>query len=81
MNTIPIEMDGIKLRYAGTALGLLLTVGTLGSFLAPVIGGILIDTTGTESTAFIFWGILMACGAFFILPMKETGTRKSYNKK
>jgi len=81
MNTIPIEMDGIKLRYAGTALGLLLTVGTLGSFLAPMLGGILIDATGTEITAFIFWGILMACGAFFILPMKETGTRKSYNKK
>ena len=75
MNTIPIEMDGIKLRYAGTALGLLLTVGTLGSFLAPMIGGILIDATGTEIPTFIFWGILMACGALFILPMKETGGR------
>lgn len=76
MNTIPIEMEGIKLRYAGTALGLLLTVGTLGSFLAPLMGGILIDTTGSTITAFLFWGILMAIGAFFILPMKETGGRR-----
>jgi CP family cyanate transporter-like MFS transporter len=75
MNTIPIEMEGIKLRYAGTALGLLLTVGTFGSFIAPLMGGILIDTTGSEITAFVFWGILMAIGALFILPMKETGSR------
>lgn len=81
MNTIPIEMRGIELKYAGTALGLLLTVGTLGSFLAPMLGGILIDATGTEISAFIFWGILMALGALFILPMKETGPGKSYNKK
>jgi MFS family permease len=75
MNTIPIEMDGIELRYAGTALGLLLTVGNLGSFIAPLLGGILIDETGREGTAFVFWGILMALGALFILPMKETGTK------
>lgn len=79
MNTIPVEMEGIKLRYAGTALGLLLTVGTLGSFLAPLMGGILIDTTGSEITAFLFWGILMAIGAFFILPMQETGVKRQKN--
>lgn len=79
MNTIPLEMEGIELRYAGTALGLLLTLGNLGSFLAPLLGGILIDATGRESTAFLFWGILMALGALFILPMKETGADRSWS--
>lgn len=77
MNTIPLEMEGIDLRCAGTALGLLLTVGNLGSFLAPLLGGVLIDATGRASNAFIFWGILMATGALFILPMKETGATVS----
>jgi hypothetical protein len=35
--------------------------------------GGLIDSTGKESVAFIFWGTLMLMGGLFILPMKETG--------
>jgi MFS family permease len=73
MMTIPMEIEGIGHRYFGTALGLSLTIGNLGSFVAPVVGGKIIDSTGEEWTAFFFWGVLMVIGALFILPMKETG--------
>jgi NNP family nitrate/nitrite transporter-like MFS transporter len=75
MLTIPMEMEGIGHRYFGTALGLLMTIGSLGSFIAPILGGKLIDVTGKEWTAFLFWGMLLAAGALFILPMKETGKK------
>jgi nitrate/nitrite transporter NarK len=75
MMTIPMEMDGIGHRYMGTALGLSLSIGNLGNFVVPLLGGKIIDLTGKELTAFIFWGILMIIGALFILPMKETGSK------
>jgi len=75
MMTIPMEMDGIGHRYMGTALGLSLSIGNLGNFVAPILGGKIIDLTGKELIAFIFWGILMAIGALLILPMKETGSK------
>jgi nitrate/nitrite transporter NarK len=50
-------------------------LGNLGGFVAPAWGGILIDATGRDSAAFIFWGALMFLGGLFILPMKETGSR------
>jgi len=73
--TMPMEMDGVKQRYVGTALGLSLTAGNVGSFIGPVLGGKMMDVTGSDVTAFILWSILMAVAALFILPMKETGIK------
>jgi AAHS family 3-hydroxyphenylpropionic acid transporter len=70
---LSMEMEGIDYRYFGTSLGLVAALGNLGGFVAPAWGGKLIDSTGKESVAFIFWGILMLMGGLFILPMKETG--------
>jgi MFS family permease len=60
---VPLLSDKLGLRKIFiwpcslcAALGLLLTVGTLGSFLAPLIGGILIDSTGSAITAFFSRG-------------------------
>ena len=73
MMTLPMEMEGIGPRYFGTALGLVGTIGNLGSFVAPILGGKIIDLTGREGDAFFFWGIMMIIGSLFIIPMKETG--------
>jgi nitrate/nitrite transporter NarK len=72
---LPMEMEGIDWWYVGTSLGFVTALGNLGGFVAPAWGGKLIDSTGKESVAFIFWGLLMFMGALFILPMKETGSR------
>jgi MFS family permease len=71
--TLPMEMEGIGQRYFGTALGLVGSLGNFGSFVAPALGGAIIDVTGREWTGFIFWGVLMVIGSLVILPMKETG--------
>ncbi len=71
--TLPMEIEGIGQKYFGTALGLVGTIGNLGRFVVPIIGGKIIDSTGEELIAFSFWGVLMVIGALFILPMKETG--------
>jgi MFS family permease len=75
MVTLPMEMEGIGHSYFGTALGLVGTIGNLGSFVAPILGGKIIDLTGKPWIAFIFWGMLMVIGALFILFMKETGCK------
>ena len=72
---LPMEIEGINPRYLGTSLGLVGTLGNLGNFFAPIIGGKIIDSTGKEWIAFIFWGLLMTIGALFIFPMKETGPK------
>jgi MFS family permease len=73
MMTLPMEMEGIGPRYFGTALGLVGTLGNFGSFVAPIIGGKIIDATGREWTAFVVWGLMMVIGSLLILPIKETG--------
>jgi len=72
---LPMEMEGIGQSYFGTSIGLATGLGALGSFMAPAIGGKIIDATGKGWCAFVFWGLLMAIGALFILPMKETGSK------
>jgi nitrate/nitrite transporter NarK len=72
---LPMEMEGIGHSYFGTSIGLATGLGTLGSFVAPAIGGKIIDATGKEWGAFVFWGLLMLIGSLLILPMKETGSK------
>lgn len=75
MMTMPMEMQSIGPRHFGTALGLVGTLGNFGSFIAPMLGGKLIDATGKQGAAFIFWGLLMVIGALLIFPMRETGNK------
>ena len=72
---LPMEMEGIGHKYFGTSLGLSATFGSLGRFFIPIVGGKIIDLTGTGLAAFFFWGMLMLIGSLFILPMKEMGHR------
>jgi sugar phosphate permease len=47
VRSLPIEMDGIGQELAGTAVGLVFTVGELGGFAGPLVIGVLEDLTGS----------------------------------
>lgn len=61
MTTI-IEIDGVGATYAGTAMGLVLTLSRLIAFLSPPIGNSLADTN--PSLPFVFWAALAAIALF-----------------
>jgi len=73
-----IETKGIGAAYAGTALGLALTLSQLGSIISPLIGNSL--ATINPRLAFIFWAALAAAGLVCSCFLKETGWRgKSFS--
>ena len=72
--TMIMETEGVGVKYTGTALGLMWTLGRLGSIISPPIGNSL--ATINPSLAFIFWSALavvpLLCSIHFL---KETGWR------
>ncbi len=69
--TMIIETDGVGATYAGTAMGLILTVSRLISFVSPPIGNGLADIN--LSLPFIFWAALATAAllGFCFLKQKE----------
>jgi len=61
MTTI-IEIDGVGAAYAGTAMGLVLTLARLIAFLSPPIGNSLADIN--LGLPFVFWAALAAVALF-----------------
>ena len=70
---VPLEMDGIGPRLAGSAVGIAITAGYLGGVLAPIIGMWLVDIT--PAAGFFFWGGCYMLSAVLFLFLKETGPR------
>ncbi len=68
---VPLEMDGIGPRLAGSAVGIAITAGYLGGVLAPIIGMWLVDIT--PGAGFFFWGGCYMLSAVLFLFIKETG--------
>lgn len=70
MTTI-IETEGIGVTYAGTAMGLILTLSRASSFASPPIGNSLADTN--LSLPFVFWAALAAASlvGFYFLRQKR----------
>ena len=58
---------------AGTAVSLASVAGWLGSFVAPVMAGELIATTGTDAVLFVFAVGLGVAGALTVWQMAESG--------
>ena len=70
---VPLEMDGVGSRLAGSAVGIAITAGYLGGVLAPVIGMWLVSMNPTAG--FYFWGGCYMLSAVLFLLLKETGPR------
>jgi cyanate permease len=58
--TMIVETDGVGPRYAGTAIGLVMALGGVGSFLAPPLGNSL--AAYGPSVPFAFWAGLAVLG-------------------
>jgi NNP family nitrate/nitrite transporter-like MFS transporter len=58
---------------AGTAVSLASVAGWLGSFVAPVVAGELVATTGTDDALFVFAIVLGIVGTLTVWQMAESG--------
>jgi len=72
--TVLLETEGIGSRYSGTALGMIFTIGHLGSVSSPPIGNSFESIN--PGLPFTFWAVLSAVGLFTLSMVKETGWRK-----
>ena len=70
---LPVEIVGPA--QAGSASGLVISVGYTGALVGPLIGGLIIDST--QSYDWVFWGLAIVSaitvGVAFVVP--ETGSR------
>jgi cyanate permease len=67
--TMIIETEGVGAAYAGTAIGLVMSLLALGNLIAPPLGNSL--TAIAPSLPFLFWGILATAGFFSLYWAKE----------
>jgi nitrate/nitrite transporter NarK len=74
--TLIAEADGIKPEYFGTALGMVFTLGQVGSVAAPPLGNLLADING--GAPFYFWGALglISLVILAVFPVSRTLTVK-----
>ncbi|HEY95805.1 MAG TPA: MFS transporter [Dehalococcoidia bacterium] len=72
--TILLETEGIGTRYSGTALGMIFTIGHIGSVSSPPLGNSFESIH--PGLPFTFWAVLSAIGLFTLSMVKETGWRK-----
>jgi MFS family permease len=74
-STMVLEMKGVSLLNAGTAVGIVFTIGPLGGVFAPPVGNSL-DRVHS-GLSFAFWAALAAMSMVTIALTRETGWRKS----
>lgn len=67
--TMAIETEGVGAVFAGTAIGIIWSLGSLGGFLGPPIGNML--AVIKPDYAFIFWAALLLGSAIMLLQIKE----------
>ena len=70
---VPLEMEGVGPMLAGSALGIAVTAGYLGGFVAPLICMSLVSVT--PIAGFAFGGGCYVLSALLFLLIKETGPR------
>ncbi len=71
--TMLLETDGVRPIYSGTALGIIFTIGQVGSFISPPLGNSFANVH--PGFPFIFWAALSFAALFTLAPIKETGWR------
>ncbi len=73
--TMLTETEGIGAVYAGTALGLTMTLSRLGGFISPPLGNSL-ASPANPGLPFILWAAMGAIALFGCAFVKETGWRR-----
>lgn len=72
--TMVMETEGIGSKNSGTALGLVMTFSSLGSFFAPPLGNRIAGIS--PGYAFLFWSAMVITALILIYFVKETGWKK-----
>ncbi len=71
---LPLEL--VSPEYAGTASGIVISIGYVGGAMGPLIAGFLKDSTGTFVHSIIMLAVLMIISMVLILFVPETGYRR-----
>jgi len=69
--SLPLEMT--HEREVGMASGMLLSIGSIGGVIGPLIGGRVLDTTQNLDISFLVLTIISVAAAFIALKVQETG--------
>lgn len=72
--TMIMETEGVGAAYAGTALGLAMTLSRVGGIISPPVGNSLAGIN--PGLPFIFWAALAAVALFGFHFLKETGRKQ-----
>jgi len=74
VNILALPVEIMPHQHIGRASGLVLSIGAVGGFIGPIIGGRILDLTGSLNQAFIVLIVIAAAtiAVTFLLP--ETGT-------
>lgn len=72
--TLPVEI--MPKKHAGTASGLVVSIGYLGAVVGPIIAGKILDITGTLQSVFIILAVLSVITMAFALLIPSTSKRK-----
>lgn len=64
-----LELEGVGIRYAGTAMGIVFLFSRLGSLVSPPLGNSLADFN--LASPFLFWAALALGGLFCLLSVQE----------
>ncbi len=73
--TMVMETEGVGGKYAGTALGITVTLMNLGGFIAPPLGNALAGIN--PGLPFAFWAAMVMAAFVVLLFVAETGRRRS----
>jgi hypothetical protein len=72
--TMVMESQGIGATYAGTAMGIILSFGNFGAFIAAPLGNRL--AVISPQYAFFFWAALLGISILIYRTVRETGKTK-----
>ena len=73
--TLCIETKEVGVAYSGTAVGLMLAIGSVGKAFSPPLGNSLANISTVIAWPFIFWAALAVVGITILIFVTETGWR------
>lgn len=77
-STMVVQIRGIGPAYAGTALGLIMTITHLIAFISPIVGAKLAEIE--PGRPFVLWAFLPMLAIISIIFIEETGARAKHRK-
>jgi NNP family nitrate/nitrite transporter-like MFS transporter len=72
-NTVLLETEGVEPQYSGTAIGIVFTVGLIGTVASPPLGNSLASIN--PGLPFIFWAALSVLAMISLILTRETKRR------